>query len=97
MKLGGGMFLVPGIGGGGFFGTRSVPIPGTEKQNQESSLSGGLGKLDLGLVYYTSTHFNLKAGPTLMLRVGSEKPEEGEGPSFTTLDAGFQVGVAYVF
>jgi hypothetical protein len=106
LKLGNSMFFKPGIGGGGFVGTRSRPTAGQPGQETKTSLSGGAGRLDLGFAFYTSQSFNLKAGVDVIARFGKEKPEEdatlpsGEEPesqSFTTIDAGFNVGFAYSF
>jgi len=106
MRLGNSMFFKPGIGGGGFVGTRRRPTPGTPGQETKTSLSGGAGRLDIGFAFYTSEHFNLKAGVDVIMRFGSEKPEEGattatgaepESQSFTSADAGFNVGFAYSF
>jgi len=106
MRLGNSMFFKPGIGGGGFVGTRSRPTIGQVGQETKTSLSGGAGRLDLGFAFYTSRNFNIKAGVDVIARFGSEKPEEGatlpngetpESQSFTTVDAGFNVGAAYSF
>ena len=35
--------------------------------------------------------------PDVLIRFGSEKPEEGEATSFTSVDVGFNVGVGYTF
>lgn len=106
VRLGNSMFFKPGIGAGGFVGSRSRPTEGQPSQETKTSLSGGAGRLDLGFAFYTSRNFNLKAGVDLVGRFGSEKPEEGvtlpsgeepESQSFTTVDAGFNVGFAYSF
>jgi len=106
MRLGNSMFFKPGIGGGGFVGTRRRPTEGQPGQETKTNLTGGAGRLDLGFAFYTSKSFNIKAGLDVIARVGSEKAEEnvdlssGEEPesqSFTTVDAGFNVGFAYSF
>lgn len=106
MRLGNSMFFKPGIGGGGFVGTRRRPTEGVANQETKTSLTGGAGRLDLGFAFYTSQHFNIKAGVDVIARFGSEKPEadattvtneEAESQSFTTVDAGFNVGFAYSF
>ncbi len=100
IRLGHGMFFKPGIGGGAFFGTRSVP--GTEPGTTfDSSLSGGAGLVDLGVAYYASQHVNFKAGVNIIARFGGETPDTGaddvEGIGFTDIDAGASVGIAYSF
>lgn len=102
VRLGNSMFFKPGIGGGGFVGTRSRPVEGQPGQTSNTSLSGAAGRADLGFAFYTSQNFNLKAGLDAIVRIGSEKPEEdangqAESQSFTTIDAGFNVGFAYSF
>lgn len=106
MRLGNSMFFKPGIGGGGFVGTRRRPTEGQVGQETKTSLTGGAGRLDLGFAFYTSQNFNIKAGLDVIARFGSEKPEadvttttgeEPESQSFTTVDAGFNVGFAYSF
>lgn len=106
MRLGNSMFFKPGIGGGGFVGSRTRPSQDQPGQETKTSLTGGAGRLDLGFAFYTSQSFNLKAGVDVIARFGSEKPEEGavlasgeepESQSFTTVDAGFNVGFAYSF
>lgn len=107
MRLGNSMFFKPGIGGGGFVGSRNRPtVGGQPGQETKTSLTGGAGRLDLGFAFYTSSNFNIKAGLDFIARFGSEKPEEGvtlpsgeepEAQSFSTVDAGFNVGFAYSF
>jgi hypothetical protein len=97
VRLGFGMFWKPGVGGGGFYGKRSHPVEGATNQTLNNTLSGGAARIDLGMVYFAGEHFNLKAGPDVLIRFGSEKPEEGEATSFTSVDVGFNVGVGYTF
>ncbi len=96
VRLGHSAFFKPGIGGGGFVGSRDVPgaDPGTEI---ESSLYGGAVRLDLGFAVYISKYINLRAGPDLLLRFGVDQPVDGEGTSFIELDAGLAVGFGYSF
>ncbi len=96
VRLGHGAFFKPGIGGGGFVGTRDVPgaDPGIEI---ESSLYGGAVQVDLGFAFYVSKYVNLRAGPDLLMRFGVDQPAEGEGSSFVELDAGLAVGFGYSF
>lgn len=97
VRLGFGMFFKPGIGGGGFWGKRERPVEGTNNQKISTTLSGGAARIDLGMVYFAGQHFNLKAGPDVLIRFGSEKPEEGDSTSFTSVDVGFNVGFGYTF
>lgn len=96
VRLGHSAFFKPGIGGGGFVGSRDVPgaDPGMEI---ESSLYGGAVRIDLGFAVYISKYINLRAGPDLLMRFGVDQPAEGEGTSFVELDAGLAVGFGYSF
>lgn len=94
----GGMFFKPGIGGGYLSATRSIPDPTDAAKKIESSISGIVGKLDLGLEYFATRQFSLRAGPEVLLRLGSETFEDdSEGPTSTRIDATFAVGFGYVF
>lgn len=98
VRLGSSFFFKPGLGIGGFAGTRETPTPGTTDQKTESDLAGIAGRLDLGFAFYASEHFNLKAGIDVVYRSGEETPAEAdEGNPFSTIDAGFNVGAAYSF
>jgi hypothetical protein len=96
IRLGYGMFFAPGIGGGGFYGTRRRPgtMAGT---SIDATLSGGAVKFDLGFVFYAGTHFNLKGGPELLCRFGNLKDDVAgaESGSLLTIEAGFHIGLAY--
>jgi hypothetical protein len=94
VRLGYGMFFAPGIGGGGFYGTRSTPggMPGT---TEEAALYGGAVKVDLGFVFYAGPHFNLKGGPDVLVRFGNVKPEGVDAESLLSVEAGFHIGLAY--
>jgi hypothetical protein len=101
LSLGEDFFFLPGIGAGWAFGTRSVPVAGTSDQKKESSINGFAAKVELGFAYYAGEHVNIKAGPSLLLRLATEKPKDSDvdkaEPTSTTIDAGFFVGVAYTF
>ena len=86
------MFLEPLIGVGGFFGSRTV---GKDPAALRSSIFGGTGRAGLGLVFYPSTHFNVHAGPEAVVSLG--KSNSGAGEGFLSMDAGFNVGLTYVF
>ena len=96
VRLGNGLFLKPGIGVGGLWGTRSVP--GTANTVVTSDLIGGAARLDLGFVYYATPHFNLKAGMDVIMRAGNETTEGApEGPTFVSHDVGIRAGLGYSF
>lgn len=98
VHVAGGMFFKPGIGGGYLTGTRSIPDPTDPAKKIESSVSGFVGKLDLGVSYFATQRFSLRAGPEVLIRVGKETDaDDNEGPSFTRIDATFAVGVGYIF
>lgn len=96
LRLGYGMFWKPGLGVGGFYGTRSIPA-GTGL-SAESAVYGGVVQFDLGFVYYAGPHFNLKAGPQILVRFGKEKAESApEADDLITVEAAFNAGLAYSF
>jgi hypothetical protein len=100
MRLGHSFFLKPGLGGGFFYGWRTLPA--AQGLKLENTLVGGAGRLNLGVVYYASAHMNLKAGADVIVRVGQEKPSDAqasndESQRFTSVEAGFSVGVGYSF
>lgn len=91
-SLGRGMFLKPSIGVGGFYGNRTV---GKDPGALRSSIFGGTGRTGLGLVFYPSARFNVHAGPEAVASFG--KSSSGVGEGFSSVDAGFNVGLSYVF
>ncbi len=102
LRLGNSFFFKPGAGVGGFFGSRSIPDPTDDAKIIQSGLSGFAARLDLGFVFYAGRSFNLKAGPDLIFKAGSETPaaegdEEVKPKSFTTLEAAFTIGMGYSF
>ncbi|HTM19821.1 MAG TPA: hypothetical protein VL172_04915 [Kofleriaceae bacterium] len=95
LRLGEGMFFVPGIGAGALFGSREVPAgPG---QIAEASQVGGIAAAELLLTVFLNHRFSLAAGPQLTSSFGSTTPEAGDSTSFVAIDGGFQVGAAYSF
>jgi hypothetical protein len=98
LRLGHSFFLKPGLGGGFFYGWRTLPTT-QQGVKLEHTLVGGAGRLNLGVVYYAGAHLNLKAGADVILRVGNERAAEtgGEDLRFTSVEAGFGVGVGYSF
>lgn len=103
LRLGSSFFLAPGLGAGGFVGTRGIPDPTDDAKTINSSLSGVAFKGHLGCVFYANQHWNLRAGADIVYRLGSITPEasdDSEDPasqSFTTLDAAFTIGMGYSF
>lgn len=113
LSLGGGMFIAPLVGGGYFAGSRETTTPDSATAGApdiviRSSLSGGVGRGGLGLVFYPSSRFNLFARPEAIMYFGSAKekdearpanapPVDPDAHSFTTIDAGFTCGASYVF
>ena len=108
--LGGGMFVAPMVGGGGFFGNRETSSPdpaGSGKPIvQRASLSGAAVRAGIGLVFYSSPRFNLFARPEAIIYLGSSKPKEEANTTtpvdtssrgFTSIDGGFTCGFSYIF
>ncbi|MFN3198994.1 MAG: hypothetical protein ACE366_11405 [Bradymonadia bacterium] len=104
VRLGSSFFFKPGIGIGGFTGTRETPVTGSSSLKQESTLAGVAARGDIGFAFYANEHFNLKAGIDIIYRSGELTPEsddmtmtDEEGQPFSTLEAAFNVGAAYSF
>lgn len=98
LRLGNSLFFKPGVGGGALYATRSVPDPSNPGISIESTLIGGTARLDLGFAYYASPNFTLRAGPDIVLRLGVQEFDDGrQSESFTSVDAGFNVGLGYSF
>lgn len=109
VSLGGGMFLAPLVGGGFFAGSREAETPGLAGAGTlvtRASVSGGVARAGLGLVFYSSPRFNLFARPEALIYFGSAKPKADQLPAgapepatqkFTTIDGGFTCGLSYVF
>jgi len=96
-----GMFWKPGIGLGFRFGNRfaSVDVPPATTISSRASVIGGHVRFDLGLAFFSSPRFNLKAGPEFFLSFGSVNPDDpaAESDGFVRLDAGFSLGAYFVF
>lgn len=96
IRLGNSLFFKPGIGGGGFWGSREIPVGATTVS--KTSLYGGAARIDLGFAYYASAHFNIRAGFDLITRFGQEKEENAdEGQTVITTDVGVSFGLGYSF
>lgn len=109
--LGGGMFIAPMVGGGGFFGNREISSPGPTAGGplvvNRATLSGAAVRAGLGFVFYSSARFNLFARPEAIIYLGSSKPKEEANTTptttdtsstgFTSIDGGFTCGFSYIF
>jgi hypothetical protein len=96
-SLGGGLFIVPTVGAGGFYAKRELEAPPAPQV--ESNAYGGLARGGLGLAFYASPRFMLHAGPEAFVKVGANKAkvEGASAERFIAVDAAFNVGLAYVF
>jgi hypothetical protein len=92
-SLGGGMFIEPTIGVGGFYGRRTV---GSDPSAVRTSIFGGTGTLGLAFAFYPYSRFSVRAGPQAVASFG-RSTGEGAGAGFFSTDAGFGVGASYVF
>lgn len=98
VNLGRGMFLKPGIGGGGFYTSTDLPVAEGSDVVQKASASGGVVRAQLGFVYYTSRHFNLRAGIDALMLFGSRTTDNSDvSVDVFELDLGWNVGFSYVF
>jgi hypothetical protein len=94
-SLGGGMFIEPLLGVGGFYARRTV---GDDPGAIRSDIYGGTGRVGLELVFYPSSRFSLRAGPEAVASFGkSSSTAQAVGATFVSVDAGFGVGLSYVF
>lgn len=94
INIGRGLFLNPGIAGGGFFGKESVK--GTPKGTPGLTMVGGSARAGFGLAFYASPKFSLFARPEAVLYIG--KVGQGDtSSSLLNIDGGFNVGMNYVF
>jgi hypothetical protein len=94
INIGRGLFLNPGLAGGGFFGKESVK--GAPSGTPAPKLVGGAARAGFGLAFYASPKFSLFARPEAVLYLG----KVGEGStarSLLNVDGGFNVGMSYVF
>lgn len=94
INIGRGLFLNPGLAGGGFFGKESVK--GAPSGTPALTLVGGAARAGFGLAFYASPRFSLFARPEAVLYLG--KVGQGEtSRSLLNVDGGFNVGMNYVF
>lgn len=109
-SLGGGMFVAPTIGGGGFYGNRETKTPtlvNGQPVVMRDTLSGGVVRAGIGLAFYPSSRFNLFARPEAIVYIGSAKPKQEatatgttastDSQKFTSIDGGFTCGMSYIF
>lgn len=88
--VGGGLFIRPLIGGGGFVGERRARIDGV--------IGGGAVRGGVSLVFYANRHFKVHAGPEAVLSIGGYSPEDGSDDLLLiSLESGFNVGITHVF
>jgi hypothetical protein len=103
LSLSGGMFLKPLLGVGAFFGQRKATIlVGGTAADIEASLYGVVLRGGVDMIFYSSSRFNLFAGPEAILSLGDTGDvtvggTAVEGRFFMSVDGGFNVGVSYVF
>lgn len=103
LNISGGMFFKPIVGVGGFFGRREVEVPiGGTPTVVTSQIYGAVLRAGLDMVFYSSSRFNLFAGPEAILSLGTSSTENVagttvEGQFFMSIDGGFNVGLSYVF
>ncbi|WP_272428020.1 hypothetical protein [Polyangium jinanense] len=94
INIGRGLFLNPGLAGGGFYG--KVSVKGAPSGTPAPTMVGGVARAGFGLAFYASPKFSLFARPEAVLYVG----KVGQGPTESSLlnvDGGFNVGMNYVF
>lgn len=97
LRVGRGMFVKPGLGLGGFWTSADVPIEGSALERSATTV-GGVVRAQLGLVYYTSAKFNLRASIDTLLLFGKRtSDDEVIDVSVFELDLGWNVGFSYVF
>lgn len=98
ISLGRGMFFKPGVGGGGFWKTRSEAIdPATPSVKQSFTTTGGAFRVQLGFVYFTSPKFNLRASIDFLGQFGTTTSDNVPDQSVFQMDLGWNVGAAFVF
>ena len=94
VNIGRGLFLNPGLAGGGFFGKEAVR--GAPGGTPSQTMVGGAARAGFGLVFYASPKFSLFARPEAVLYLG--KVGEGDAKSsLLNIDGGFNVGMNFVF
>ncbi|APR81577.1 Hypothetical protein A7982_06926 [Minicystis rosea] len=92
-SIGGGLFIVPTLGAGGFYGRRTT---GTDPGAVRTGIYGGTGTLALMFAFYPSAHLSMRAGPQAVVSFGRSSGDAG-GQGFLSTDAGFSIGLSYVF
>lgn len=91
------MFFKPGLAGGGFWKSYDEPSPTDPEATRKITTVGGALRVQLGLVYYTSEKFNLKAGVDFLALFGTRTQDGAPDESLFQMDLGWNVGFGYVF
>jgi hypothetical protein len=94
INVGKGLFLNPGLAGGGFYG--KVSVKGAPEGTPAPTMVGGVARAGFGLSFYASPKFNLFARPEAVLYLGSVN-DGTTSSSLLNVDGGFNVGMNYVF
>jgi hypothetical protein len=92
-SIGGGMFIEPVVGVGGFYGGRTT---GSDPGAVRTNIFGGTGTVGLAFAFYPYARFSVRAGPQAVVSFGRSSGD-GAGAGFLSTDAGFNVGLSYVF
>lgn len=90
-------YIAPTAGAGLMVGSRQVPIGGDTILSR--TLVGGTVSASLPFVLYTGSKFDVRAGPELVVAVGSVAAPSsgGDSESFVNIDGGFSVGASWSF
>jgi hypothetical protein len=108
VRLGGGLFLNPGLGVGGFYTSDQA---GVDPNVLRATTDGFAARVGAGLVYYAGSRFNLFARPEAVMLFGSSTPSASNpqpggtagtststsSTSSTNIEGGFNVGISLVF
>lgn len=98
-----GMALYAGVGGGGFFGSRTAQVDagGAATLEERFSSSGGLGQVMLGLLMMPGPRLLLRGGLRADFLFGSESADNAASvvpdSSFVTTQILFDVGLGFRF
>ena len=99
LHIAGGFFFKPGFGMGGFYSKRRLPATTISGLEIVHTVAGFTGRVDIGFAFFFSRRVNVKAGIDVLASFGKDTPDSGtvDGQSFSRVDGGFNVGIAYVF
>lgn len=84
------LFVAPGVGVGGYWARRLVPITGSNFD--ATTLTGPAANASLDLVFYLSSAFNLRAGVKVLFRISNTG---GETSYLTDVGVGAGVGLTF--